>query len=40
VALTQRLDLQTAAVLALVQTLITVLAFALTRKFGNSSFAV
>ena len=40
VALTQRLDLQTAAVLALVQTLITVLAFALTRKFGNTSFAV
>ena len=39
-ALTQRLDLQTAAVLALVQTLITVLAFAATRKFGNSSFAV
>lgn len=39
-ALTQRLDLQTAAVLALVQTLITISAFALTRKFGNSAFAV
>ncbi len=39
-ALTQRLDLQTAAVLALVQTLITICAFALTRRFGNSSFAV
>lgn len=40
IALTQRLDLQTAAVLAVVQTLITVMAFALTRKFGNSSFAI
>ena len=40
IALTQRLDLLTAAVLAVVQTLITVMAFALTRKFGNSSFAI
>lgn len=39
-ALTQRLDLQTAAVLALVQTLITVAAFSLTRKYGDSAFAV
>lgn len=40
IALTQRLDLQTASVLAVVQTLITILAFALTRKFGDSTFAV
>lgn len=39
-ALTQRLDLQTAAALALVQTLITVAAFALSRKFSDSAFIV
>lgn len=39
-ALTQRLDLQTAATLALVQTAITIAAFALSRKFGNSDFTV
>lgn len=39
-ALTQRLDLQTASALALVQTLITVAAFALSRKFSDSAFIV
>ena len=40
IALTQRLDLQTASLLAIVQTLVTIVAFALTRKYGNTSFAV
>lgn len=39
-ALTQRLDLQTAAVLALLQTAITVAAFAISRRAGDASFAV
>lgn len=39
-ALTQRLDLQTASALAVVQTLITVAAFALSRRFSNSAFVV
>lgn len=39
-ALTQRLDLQTASVLALLQTAITVAAFVISRKVGNASFAV
>jgi len=39
-ALTQRLDLQTASALALLQTAITVAAFAISRKVGNASFVV